>query len=478
MALQAEPIIVDLDGTLIKTDLLFESANQFLASKPLAFGRLIFWLFKGRPYLKAQLAKHFSLDPALLPYNQALLTWLGERAKLGVTIYLATASNHSLADSVAKHLGIFTGVFASNEEMNLKSERKRDLLVQQFGEQGFDYIGNESADVVVWLSAKRAHVVSTSKALIAKAASHGNLGEVFAAEKPGGASALLKEMRVYQWVKNCLIFVPLLAAHQLANPLGWAQAFIAFLAFCFCASAVYLLNDLVDISNDRLHPRKRFRPFAAGHLSLLTGWVLWPILLLLAFVFAFLFLPSAFTFVLAAYFFITVAYSFALKRYAILDVLVLAGLYTIRILAGAVAVSVPVSFWLLTFSMFLFLSLAFVKRFSELKTAQEQGNGGKLAGRGYAPDDLEIVSMMGVAAGYLSILVLAFYIQDSYTAVLYRTPQIIWLACPLLLYWVSRTWVITHRGNMTDDPIIFAIKDRTSWIVAVCFALIFILASL
>jgi len=478
MALQAEPIIVDLDGTLIKTDLLFESASQFLVKKPLAFGRLFFWLLKGRPYLKGQLAEHFSLDPATLPYNQELLRWLDEQSKLGIPIYLATASNQTLADSVAKYLGIFTGVFASNGEVNLKSERKRDLLVQQFGGQGFDYIGNEVADFVVWHAAKRAHVVSNSEALIATVASHGNLGEVFHAEQPSRASALLKEMRIYQWVKNCLIFVPLLAAHQLTNLLGWAQASVAFLAFCFCASAVYLLNDLVDISNDRIHPRKRFRPFAAGHLSLLTGWILWPILLLLAFVFAFLFLPSAFTYVLAAYFLITLAYSFVLKRYAILDVLVLAGLYTIRILAGAVAVSVPVSFWLLTFSMFLFLSLAFVKRFSELKTAQEQGYGGKLAGRGYAPDDLEIVSMMGVAAGYLSILVLAFYIQDSYTAVLYRTPQIIWLACPLLLYWVSRTWVITHRGHMTDDPIIFAIKDRTSWIVAACFVLIFILASL
>lgn len=354
MASQAVPIIVDLDGSLIKTDLLFESANQFLASNLLALGKLVFWLLKGRPYLKAQLAKHFSLNTASLPYNQELLTWLRVQAQLGVPIYLATASNQVLADQVAKHFGFFTGVFASDGQVNLKSERKRDLLVQQFGEQGFDYIGNESADLVVWLSAKRAHVVSTSKALIAKAASHGNLGEVFAAEKPSWVGALLKEMRIYQWVKNCLIFVPLLAAHQLANPLGWAQAFIAFLAFCFCASAVYLLNDLVDISNDRIHPRKRFRPFAAGHLSLLTGWMLWPGLLLLSFILVISFLPSTFTSVLAAYFLITVAYSFALKRYAILDVLVLAGLYTIRILAGAVAVSVPVSFWLLTFSMFLF----------------------------------------------------------------------------------------------------------------------------
>jgi len=478
MAPQVAPLIVDLDGTLIKTDLLFESANQFLASGPLAFSKLIFWLLKGRPHLKAQLAKHFSLNTTSLPYNQELCTWLRMQAQLGVPIYLATASNQVLADQVAKHFGFFTDVFASDGQVNLKSEHKRDLLVQKFGEQGFDYIGNEAADFVVWRAAKQAHVVSNSAALVVKVRSQGNLGVVFTEDQSSKFSSLLKEMRVYQWVKNFLIFIPLLGAHQLGNLLGLAQATIAFLAFCFCASAVYLLNDLVDISNDRIHPRKRFRPFAAGYLSLLTGWVSWPILLLLSFALAVLFLPSAFALVLVSYFLITTAYSFALKRYAILDVLVLAGLYTMRILAGAVAVSVPVSFWLLTFSMFLFLSLAFVKRFSELKLVQAQGLEGKLAGRGYVPEDLEVVSMMGVAAGYLSILVLAFYIQDSYTAVLYRTPQIIWLACPLLLYWISRTWVITHRGNMTDDPIIFAMKDRTSWIVAACFVLIFILASL
>ena len=477
MASPVLPIVVDLDGTLIKTDLLFESANQFLASKPLAFGQLLVWLFKGRSHLKAQLAEQFFLDPASLPYNLTLLTWLRNQAELGAPIYLATASNQVLADIVAKHLGFFTGVFASDSEVNLKAERKRDLLVQQFGHQGFEYIGNEAADFVVWQAAKHAHVVTNSPALLAKVASQGNLSEVFALDQPRKVSAILKEMRIYQWVKNALIFIPLIGAHQLGDPLGWVQATIAFFAFCFCASAVYLLNDVVDIENDRKHASKRFRPFAAGQLSLLVGWILWPILLILSFILAVLFLPNAFACVLAIYFLITVAYSFALKRYVILDVLVLAGLYTIRILAGAVAVSVPVSFWLLTFSMFLFLSLAFVKRFSELKTVQAQGFVGKLAGRGYAADDLEVVSTMGVAAGYLSILVLAFYIQDSYTAVLYRTPQIIWLACPLLLYWVSRIWVITHRGNMTDDPIIFAFKDRTSWIIAACFILIFIFAS-
>jgi 4-hydroxybenzoate polyprenyltransferase len=186
----------------------------------------------------------------------------------------------------------------------------------------------------------------------------------------------------------------------------------------------------------------------------------------------------AFTGVLLVYFAVTLAYSFSLKRYAVLDVLVLAGLYTIRIVAGAVATGIPLSFWLLTFSMFIFLSLAFMKRYSELKLVKNVGQEGKLPGRGYAADDLEAVSTMGIVSGYLSILVLALYIHDGYTAVLYRSPQIIWLACPLMLYWVSRTWLITHRGAMNDDPVMFAIKDRVSHIVAACFLLIFVVAAL
>ncbi len=477
MASQINPIVVDLDGTLIKTDMLFESANQFIAENPLRFWQPFVWLMRGRPYLKEQLAQRYQFDAAHLPYNQEVIDWLRIEAAKGVPIYLATASNKAIADAVASHLELFTGVFASEGDVNLKASRKRDRLVAEFGEKQFDYVGNEGDDLAVWEKSKNSHVVSSSNTLLSKVDSLGNKGKVFGVQA-GGLMALMKAMRLHQWVKNLLVFVPILGAHQISNTPALIEVVLAFISFGLCASSVYLLNDLVDIENDRQHARKRARPFAAGKLSLLTGWLLWPILTLSAFVLAWITLPAAFTGVLLVYFAVTLAYSFSLKRFAILDVLVLAGLYTIRIVAGAVATGIPLSFWLLTFSMFIFLSLAFMKRYSELKPVKDAGQVGKLPGRGYASDDLEAVSAMGVVSGYLSILVLALYIQDSYTAVLYRTPQIIWLACPLMLYWVSRTWLITHRGAMNDDPVMFAIKDRVSHLVALCFVLIFILAAL
>lgn len=477
MASQINPIVVDLDGTLIKTDMLFESANQFITENPLRFWQPFLWLMRGRPYLKEQLAQRYQFDPATLPYNEEVLTWLRHEADKGTPIYLATASNLVIANAVASHLNLFTGVFASEGNVNLKASRKRDRLIAEFGEKQFDYVGNEGDDLVVWEKSSNAHVVSNSSALLARVDGMGNKGKVIDPKK-GSFATLLKAMRLHQWVKNLLVFVPLLGAHQISNTVALIEAIFAFIAFGLCASSVYLLNDLVDIENDRQHARKKARPFAAGKLSLLTGWLLWPTLTMSAFVLAWLTLPLAFTGVLLVYFAVTLAYSFALKRYAILDVLILAGLYTIRIVAGAVATGIPLSFWLLTFSMFIFLSLAFMKRYSELKSVKQDGQEGKLPGRGYAADDLEAVSAMGVVSGYLSILVLALYIQDSYTAVLYRTPQIIWLACPLMLYWISRTWLITHRGAMNDDPVLFAIKDRVSHLVAFCFVLIFILAAI
>jgi len=474
---QINPIVVDLDGTLIKTDMLFESANQFIAENPLRFWQPFVWLMRGRPYLKEQLAQRYQFDPASLPYNEEVLAWLRSEAANGTPIYLATASNKAIADAVAEHLKLFTGVFASEGDINLKASRKRDRLIAEFGERQFDYVGNEGDDLAVWEKSKQAHVVSSSNALLAQVAVLGNQGKLFASQA-GGLMSLVKAMRLHQWVKNLLVFLPLLGAHEVGNIPAFIQACLAFLAFGLCASSVYLLNDLVDIENDRHHARKRARPFASGQLSILTGWLLWPILTISAFILAWLTLPLAFTGVLLVYFAVTLAYSFSLKRYAVLDVLVLAGLYTIRIVAGAVATGIPLSFWLLTFSMFIFLSLAFMKRYSELKLVKNVGQEGKLPGRGYAADDLEAVSTMGIVSGYLSILVLALYIHDGYTAVLYRSPQIIWLACPLMLYWVSRTWLITHRGAMNDDPVMFAIKDRVSHIVAACFLLIFVVAAL
>ena len=470
------PLVVDLDGTLIKTDILFETASEFVTTHPFQSFKLLGWLQESKSLLKEKLAQLSRLEVAELPYNRVLVAWLHQQRELGRRIILATATHRIIADRVAAHLKIFDEVISTDRTTNLKAGFKRDALVERFGERGFDYVGNDCPDLPVWKSANRAYLVSSSPSFIAQVKKIGNLEEVFESERPAVKKAVFKALRPHQWVKNLLLFIPLLAAHRVGDFSSVINVLIAFLVFGLTASSVYLLNDISDVLDDRHHHRKRNRPFAAGNLSLLLGWCLWPIILASAFGLAALLLPPAFVGVLAAYFALTMAYSLRLKQSAILDVLTLAGLYTIRIVAGAAAISVQLSFWLISFSVFIFLSLAFIKRFSELKTARSIGHEGNIRGRGYVHQDLELVSSMGSSAGYLSVLVLALYIQDVHTAEMYSAPQLIWLACPILLYWISRAWLIAHRGQMHDDPIVFAIKDRVSWVVATCFLGVFVLA--
>lgn len=471
-------LVVDLDGTLIKTDLLAETASQFILEQPFRLFMLLVWLAEGKSALKFRLAESTRIDASSLPYNEELLTWLRIEKAQGRRIVLATASHRLLADQVATHLGLFDEVLATDGTTNLKSNDKRDALISLYGARGYDYVGNDWPDISVWQSAAKAHVVSSSPRLIKKARSIGNLGIVMDDGKPPLAVALFKAMRPHQWMKNLLIFIPLLAAHQYTHAVSVMQALLAFVVFGLTASSVYLLNDLVDVADDRHHSRKRNRPLASGNLSLLHGWATWPVLLLLAFVLAgpVSGLPWRFIASLALYFVLTMAYSLKLKQVPIVDVLTLAMLYTMRIIAGAAAIAVPLSFWLLLFSMFVFLSLAFIKRYSELRAAREDGKVGILRGRGYDPQDLELVSSLGGSAGYAAVLVLALYIQDAHTVSLYATPTIIWLACPLLLFWISRAWLIAHRGNMHDDPIVFALKDRVSWVIVALFGAVFVLA--
>lgn len=470
--------MVDLDGTLIRTDLLFETANTLVTRHPFQTLRLPAWLANGKSYLKSRLAETSAIDPASLPYNEPLVAWLHGQKAQGRQLVLATASHRRLAELVAWHLDLFDEVLATEGEINLKSNHKRDQLISRYGERGFDYVGNDSADLAVWKAAERAYVVSSSPSLIAKARALGNVEQVFDDGRRPILNTFLKALRPHQWMKNLLVFVPLLAAHRYGDEASLLHVLIAFFVFGLTASSVYLLNDLVDVADDRHHPRKRRRPFASGDLSLLHGWLAWPLLTITAFAIASITLPPIFAGVLGTYFVLTLAYSLRLKQSAVIDVLTLAGLYTLRIIAGAAAIGVPLSFWLLTFSMFIFLSLAFIKRFSELKTARDNGSQERIRGRGYIHEDLEVVSSMGTSAGYLAVLVLALYIQDSHTAELYATPKFIWLACPLLLFWISRAWLIAHRGQMHDDPIVFALKDRVSWLVAACFFAAFGLARL
>ncbi len=459
----SRPLVVDLDGTLIRTDMLVESASQFLIQHPFQFFKPLLWLMRGKTVLKTKLAQCVHLDATALPYNVDLLDWLRAEKLAGRRLVLATASHRVLAEQVAQHLNLFDEVLATEGDTNLKSTAKAQALIDRFGEGGFDYVGNDWPDRQVWAKAHTAHVVDAPTSLLSCAQAQGNVGRIFNSTMPSMFVAMLKAMRLHQWMKNLLVFVPLMAAHQYADTQRDALALMAFVIFSLTASSVYLLNDLVDVQDDRHHARKRHRSFASGALSLITGWVAWPALLLVAVVLSVWLMPVLFSVSLAVYFVLTVAYSLQLKQLVVVDVLTLAALYTLRIIAGAAAIDVAVSFWLLLFSMFIFLSLALIKRYSELKVARDAGKTGALRGRGYEPDDLELVSSLGGSAGFIAVLVLALYIQDGQAAHLYATPQLIWLACPVMLFWISRAWLIAHRGRMHDDPIVFALKDKVSW---------------
>jgi 4-hydroxybenzoate polyprenyltransferase len=461
-----------LDGTLIRTDLLLESTLALLKQNPLYLFVLPFWLLRGRASLKRRIAQRTTVDISNLPWDPRVVELLETEHRQRALI-LCTASDHMLADAVAKHLGCFDRVMASDGARNLSGRLKADILVKAYGERGFDYAGNEARDLAVWAHARHAYVVNAGGGLAARVGRVSEVADVMPRER-AGLRTWLKAMRLHQWLKNVLVFVPLLAAHMLLQPAALAHAVAAFVIFGVCASGVYVLNDLLDLGADRAHPRKRERPFASGRLPLIAGILIAPHLTFAAFIAACV-LDSRFALVLLGYYVLTLAYSFRLKQIAMLDVLVLAGLYTVRIIAGSVAIASGLSFWLLAFSMFLFLSLALLKRYTELVVQRDAGNA-EARGRGYATSDASLLTTLGGASGYLSVLVLALYIDSSASAALYRHPEWLWLMCPLLLYWVSRVWIIAHRGAMHDDPVVFAVTDNISRAVLVLGALVALLA--
>lgn len=468
------PLVVDLDGTLIKTDILVETLLKYLKSNFFNFLYFIKFLIKGKSVLKHEISKAVEIDASLLPYNSDLVEYLQKEKTNGRKIVLATATNFKYAEEIADYVGLFDEVIASDYNKNLASTNKADELVRRYGEGDFDYIGNSKADLKVWARAKNAIVVNPDRGVLDKANAQGNVTKVVE-NRPKFIKTLLKALRVHQYAKNALIFVPLAASHQLHYVSSIATAIMAFCMFSFCASTVYLLNDLLDLEDDRHHKTKCRRPFASGSLDVRLGLILCPAILTVVVLISLLLLPIEFFAVLIMYYVVTLLYSFKLKRMIMIDVITLATLYTVRIIAGGVALGLNLSFWLLAFSMFIFLSLALVKRYAELKEIKLSGKD-KARGRGYHPSDLELLSSLGSASGYISVLVLALYINDPKTSALYNDPMYIWLACPLLLYWISRTWMITHRGYMHDDPVVFALKDRVSQVVGLLFILVFWLA--
>lgn len=469
-------IAVDLDGTLVYSDMLVENLFLFLRHNPLRIFELVFWLFGGKAHFKRKLADAILPGVDDIPYNRGLIDWLTEQRSTGARLVLATASDSRIAQRIAERLGIFDEVLGT-QLSNLSSHRKRAVLVERFGERGFEYVGNSRADLAVWQSASVIHVANPERGVLGAVRRLGETGMVFDA-RPGYWRTLLKALRVHQWAKNTLIFVPLLASHRVFElPLLW-NGLLAFVAFGACASSVYLLNDLLDLPDDRQHPTKRNRPLAAGTLPILHALFLIPGLLVTAFAVALWQLPWQFAAVLAAYYLLTLAYSLWLKRVVMLDVVTLAMLYTVRVIAGAAAMTLAATFWILAFCMFIFLSLAFVKRYTELHDARQKGKKDKSAGRGYYPADFELLASLGGASGYLSVLVLALYINEAASATLYRSPEWMWAACPLLLFWLSRVWLLAHRGQMHDDPIVFALRDSVSRWTGLGLLVVFALAAL
>lgn len=468
------PLIVDLDGTLIHTDMLHESALRALRERPLDVLRLPFWLADGKAALKRRLAAASAFDATTLPYNLPLIDWLRQQRVSGRTLILCTASDLSIATPIAEHLGLFDEVMASDGAVNLAGRHKHAALLARFGHGGFDYAGNSRADLAVWPGARRAIVVNGTPALAAAAAMHCEVEHVMPAP-PRGLRAWTKVLRVHQWMKNLLLFVPLLAGHMLGDLDAWLALLLAFVAFSLCASTVYIANDLLDLESDRQHPRKCKRPFASGVVPVWMGVALAPFLLLASLGLASL-VGGPFLAWLIVYFVLTCAYSFGLKRLILVDCLTLAVLYTLRIIAGAAAAGNLLSFWLLAFAVFLFLSLAFVKRYAELQVQMQTGKP-KVHGRGYFTTDAPLVQMLGVTSGYASAVVLALYLNSDVVRQLYVTPEAVWGAVPVMLFWVSWIWMKAHRGEMHDDPLVFAVKDPASLLAGAAFAVALLMGS-
>jgi 4-hydroxybenzoate polyprenyltransferase len=458
-----------LDGTLLLSDSLLESFCRLLRESPWTILLIPFWLVQGRANLKSQIARRIKFDVSSWPLNPEVLRFVQEAKQQGRKIVLATAADSRIAAAMQARLNLFDEILASDGTTNLSGKTKAIALVQRFGENRFDYVGNSSTDLPVWKVSRRAFVVAGCDGLARRVEKVAKVERVFAAHR-AGPKDWIRALRIHQWAKNLLLLVPLLGAHKWTDPTRLVLALSGVAAFSLCASSVYLLNDLLDLESDRHHHSKRQRPFASGKIPILNGILIATFLLIGAAVIA-CSLGGKFAAIFGTYYFATLFYSLRLKQVELLDVLTLAGLYGMRVLAGGIVAHVLVSDWLMMFSLFIFLSLALAKRFTEIRIVRS-ASGQELKGRAYVVGDAELISSMGVGSGYLSVLVLAMYINHPTVTALYNHPQALWLACPLLLYWTSRVWLLAHRGVMHDDPILFALRDRQSWLVVGLLAVI------
>jgi 4-hydroxybenzoate polyprenyltransferase len=463
------PLLVNMERALVRADIVWESILQLLRRQPWLIFALPIWLLGGRARLRREAARRIPFDPAALPYRTELIEMLRASADRGRTLVLAAEGEAAAARGVADHLALFHDTVVSGEGSNGKADGHS--LQERFAATGFDYVGGSTPDLPVMAAAQRGYLVGAGPAVISGARELGDKVQVLST-RPSRARALFKVVRPHQWMKNALVVVPVLLAEHRPSLSHLVAAIVAAISFSLCASAGYVFNDLLDVEADRAHRTKCRRPFAAGDLPVVYGPPLFMALIAASFGLAVATLPLGFLGMLGIYFVATLAYSFFLKSVMMLDVVVLAWLYTHRVLAGGIATHIPISAWLLAFSMFIFSSLAFAKRYIELR---QSSKGGQLKSRGYHTQDLEMVASMGPTAGYIAVLVFCLYVDSPGVTQRYHSPMLLWFVCPVLLYWISRVWFLSHRGLMQDDPVKFALTDRNSWL---CAGLVTLIAAL
>ena len=453
-------LAVDMDGTLIKTDVMQESVIAFIVANPLNVFLILLWWTRGRARLKEQLARRApELNPAELPYNTEFLRYLKAQQR---PLILATAAHRIHAEAVAAHVGIFQSVIATENDHNLIGANKAQRLADEFGDGQFAYAGDSRNDIAVWKRAGEVIMVNPVAAARRARRRHFPNARVFDERANNPPTAWRRALRPHHYLKNLLVFVALIGGHQITSLPALGAAALAFLVFCLLASATYLINDVFDIAHDRRHPHKKSRPIAAGEINIFSALIAAAGLLAAATAVTAAALPAEFALVAAAYVAATTAYSLALKRLLLVDVLSLSLLFTLRILGGGAAILIELSFWLLAFSIFVFMSLALLKRYVDLASSGE----GHFFGRAYRGEDGAVVMALGVGAGMISALVLALYINSDTVRERYDHPEVVWLALPLVLYWVARLWVLGARREMTVDPLVFVFRDRASWAVA------------
>ena len=470
---RALPLIVDLDGTLFLTDTLVESLAERLFKDPLSLLAALPSLSKGRAAFKAKVDTISALDVDVLPVRTDLLDYLGAEKQAGREIHLVTAANQAIADAVAARFDVFDSAAGSSDSHNLKGANKQAWLREQFPD-GYVYAGDSGADLKVWADADGIVLAGASGSTVAAAE---KLGKPIEARFTNATSpkTWIKALRMHQWAKNLLVLAPLLLSGLYADLSVYPLLAFAFLGLSLAASGTYLLNDLVDLSADRRHRSKCMRPFASGQASLAVGLVAAPGLILVGLILAALASVEAF-WALSCYLAVTLSYSFSLKRKPLLDVVLLAVLFTLRLVIGAVAIGAETSYWLYTFSMFFFLSLSLAKRHVEVAAAEP---GSVIRGRGYKPEDAPLTLSLGVSSAMAAIVIICLYIiEDAFPDGRYGAPEFLMMAPAMIGIWTLRIWLLAHRGELDDDPVSFAVKDRISLGLGVILVAMFAAASL